>query len=219
MRRHPHDRRRALSAVSAPAAVEEVPDRAPGAETLYFRPENFWREQGVTLDLGVRGRRRSTAPRKRVALSDGREVASARWCSRPGRARGRAGAGRRSCPACSRAPDRRCASACAGRSMRRKRVVIVGGGYIGLEVAAVARGEGRDVTVLEAEDRVMKRVTSPVISGVHAGLPSRARRRHPARRAARGDRRGRAGRRSVRLADGTSCPADLVLVAVGAQAE
>ena len=45
-----------------------------------------------------------------------------------------------------------------------KRVVIVGGGYIGLEVAAVARGEGREVTVLEAEDRVMKRVTSPVIS-------------------------------------------------------
>ena len=45
-----------------------------------------------------------------------------------------------------------------------KRVVIVGGGYIGLEVAAVARGEGRAVTVLEAEDRVMKRVTSPVIS-------------------------------------------------------
>ena len=53
-----------------------------------------------------------------------------------------------------------------------KRVVIVGGGYIGLEVAAVARGEGRAVTVLEAEDRVMKRVTSPVISTLHAGFPS-----------------------------------------------
>ena len=45
-----------------------------------------------------------------------------------------------------------------------RHIVIVGGGYIGLEVAAVARGEGREVTVLEAEERVMKRVTSPVIS-------------------------------------------------------
>ena len=25
----------------------------PAAETLYFRPENFWREQGVTADYGV----------------------------------------------------------------------------------------------------------------------------------------------------------------------
>src|SRR5262249_41769986 len=45
-----------------------------------------------------------------------------------------------------------------------ERVVIVGGGYIGLEVAAVVRTEGRSVTVLEAEDRVMKRVAGPTTS-------------------------------------------------------
>ena len=39
-----------------------------------------------------------------------------------------------------------------------RRIVIVGGGYIGLEVAATARKAGAEVTVLEAQDRVMGRV-------------------------------------------------------------
>jgi len=44
------------------------------------------------------------------------------------------------------------------------RVVIVGAGYIGLEVAAVCRQLGLDVTVLEMADRVMSRVVSPQVS-------------------------------------------------------
>ena len=43
-------------------------------------------------------------------------------------------------------------------------VVIVGAGYIGLEVAAVTRQLGRNVTVLEMADRVMSRVVSPAVS-------------------------------------------------------
>ncbi len=45
-----------------------------------------------------------------------------------------------------------------------KRVVIVGAGYIGLEVAAVTRQLGFDVTVIEMADRVLSRVVSPQIS-------------------------------------------------------
>ena len=41
------------------------------------------------------------------------------------------------------------------------RLVIIGGGYIGLEVAATARELGLEVTVLEMADRVMNRVTCP----------------------------------------------------------
>ena len=44
------------------------------------------------------------------------------------------------------------------------RVVIVGAGYIGLEVAAVLREMGSDVVVLETADRVMSRVVSPPVS-------------------------------------------------------
>ncbi|WP_405224621.1 NAD(P)/FAD-dependent oxidoreductase [Lentisalinibacter sediminis] len=44
------------------------------------------------------------------------------------------------------------------------RLVVVGAGYIGLEVAAVAAVAGLDVTVLELAGRVMSRVVSPPVS-------------------------------------------------------
>jgi 3-phenylpropionate/trans-cinnamate dioxygenase ferredoxin reductase subunit len=47
---------------------------------------------------------------------------------------------------------------------KKKRLVIVGAGYIGLEVAAVCRQLELDVTVIEKEDRVMSRVVSPHVS-------------------------------------------------------
>jgi len=47
---------------------------------------------------------------------------------------------------------------------KSKRLVIVGAGYIGLEVAAVCRQLGLDVTVIEMADRVMSRVVSPNVS-------------------------------------------------------
>lgn len=45
-----------------------------------------------------------------------------------------------------------------------KKAVIIGGGYIGLETAASLRKLGAEVTVLEREDRVLARVTAPVMS-------------------------------------------------------
>jgi 3-phenylpropionate/trans-cinnamate dioxygenase ferredoxin reductase subunit len=47
-------------------------------------------------------------------------------------------------------------------------VVVVGGGYVGLEVAAVARSGGVPVAVLEREERVLARVASPALSGILA---------------------------------------------------
>jgi 3-phenylpropionate/trans-cinnamate dioxygenase ferredoxin reductase subunit len=48
-----------------------------------------------------------------------------------------------------------------------QRLVIVGGGYVGLEVAAVARKCGMQVTVLEAQSRVLARVTAPAVSSFY----------------------------------------------------
>jgi 3-phenylpropionate/trans-cinnamate dioxygenase ferredoxin reductase component len=45
-----------------------------------------------------------------------------------------------------------------------KRAVIIGGGYIGLEVAASLIKKGVEVTLLEAADRILARVTAPVVS-------------------------------------------------------
>ena len=52
----------------------------------------------------------------------------------------------------------------------KTKLAIVGGGYIGLEVAAVAAKLGCTVTVLEMENRVLNRVVAPVVSEFYTRL-------------------------------------------------
>ncbi|WP_134730005.1 NAD(P)/FAD-dependent oxidoreductase [Amycolatopsis nivea] len=97
-------------------------------------------------------------------------------------------------------------------------VVVVGGGFIGLEAAAAARRRGCAVTVVESLPRVMQRVVSNGISGHFRAL-------HEAQgvrvltgttvRAFDGDARVR----QVELADGTRIPADLVVLGIGVEPE
>ena len=97
------------------------------------------------------------------------------------------------------------------------RAVIVGGGYIGLEVAATARELGMEVTVLEMADRVMNRVTCPEVAAFYQA----EHRRHGVQihcnetlRALHGD--ARTGRvRAVVTERGSEYPADLVIIGVG----
>jgi 3-phenylpropionate/trans-cinnamate dioxygenase ferredoxin reductase subunit len=49
-------------------------------------------------------------------------------------------------------------------------VAIIGAGFIGLETAAVLRGMGKDVVVLEMQDRVMPRVVAPIVSTFYQKL-------------------------------------------------
>ncbi len=95
-----------------------------------------------------------------------------------------------------------------------RRVVVVGGGFVGLEAAAVTRALGKEVTVVEALDRLLVRAVAPVVSefylnahrrrGVdvllNTGVVSIA---------------GTDSVTSVELSDGTSLPADIVLVGIG----
>jgi 3-phenylpropionate/trans-cinnamate dioxygenase ferredoxin reductase subunit len=55
-----------------------------------------------------------------------------------------------------------------------QRLVVVGGGYIGLEVAAVAKQHGLEVTVVEAMERVMARVVAPEVSQFYARVHAEA---------------------------------------------
>ncbi|WND02761.1 FAD-dependent oxidoreductase [Temperatibacter marinus] len=55
---------------------------------------------------------------------------------------------------------------------KAEKIVIIGGGYIGLEIAAVARGAEKSVTLLEAEDRLLKRVTAPTVSEFYHAVHS-----------------------------------------------
>ena len=53
-----------------------------------------------------------------------------------------------------------------------KKAVIVGGGYIGLETAAVLRKSGMEVSVLEMMERVLQRVTAPEVSAFYDRIHS-----------------------------------------------
>lgn len=95
-----------------------------------------------------------------------------------------------------------------------QRVVIIGAGYIGLEVAAVARKLGLSVTVLEMAPRPLARVTSPEVSGFFLDYHVKKGVRfelgvQPA--VIKGGDRVRA----IGLADGREIPCDLVIAGIG----
>lgn len=97
------------------------------------------------------------------------------------------------------------------------RLVIIGGGYVGLEVAAVAVKHGLHVTVLEAAPRVLARVTAPELSAFYesrhrqAGVEIRT---GTQVRDVQFDPSGDAVS-AVLCADGSTLPADLVVVGIG----
>jgi NADPH-dependent 2,4-dienoyl-CoA reductase/sulfur reductase-like enzyme len=97
-----------------------------------------------------------------------------------------------------------------------RRLAIIGGGWIGLEVAAAAREAGTEVTVIEATAAPLLAVLGPDLAGVFATLHTD----HgvtlytEARVAEILTTDGRAS--GVRLADGTVIPADAVVVGIGA---
>ena len=101
-----------------------------------------------------------------------------------------------------------------GEFQAGRRVVIVGGGYIGLEAAAVARKLGLEVTVLEMAPRILQRVAAPETSDYFRALHTR----HGATiLESTGLERilGETRVTGVRLADGRELPADFVIAGVG----
>jgi 3-phenylpropionate/trans-cinnamate dioxygenase ferredoxin reductase subunit len=96
-------------------------------------------------------------------------------------------------------------------------LVVVGAGYIGLEVAAVARKIGLHVTVLEAQPRVLARVTAPEISSFYSSVHQGAGvdiRTNTTITAVELDASGDAVK-ALQSADGNVFPVDILIVGVG----
>ena len=93
-------------------------------------------------------------------------------------------------------------------------IVVIGGGYIGLEVAAGARTNGCEVAVIEMQDVLLARVTDPEIGRLYAEIHrSRGTDVRTGATAERFEGDGRVER--VVCADGSVFDADAVIVGVG----
>ncbi|OCO99881.1 MULTISPECIES: FAD-dependent oxidoreductase [unclassified Ensifer] len=162
---------------------------------------------GIDYLQGVSALRLDPAARS-VALSDGRRLAYDKLLLATG-ARPR----RLTCPGAERALDFRTyadAAAIFSRAESGKGVAIIGGGLIGMELAAVLRGKGITVSVIEAAPKPLGRAVPPrFATKLHA--------RHQQEGVAfhLGQGIAEITDNAVRLADGSAVPADVVVAAIG----
>lgn len=187
---------------------------------LYLIPQATYDHAHIDCILGARAERIDRKART-VTLSDGRELAYAKLVlATGGRARRLAISGIERFEKQPNFHYLRTIDHVARIRMQFNagaRLVIVGGGYIGLEVAAVAVKRGLHVTVLEALPHVLARVTAPELSTFYERIHREAGvdiRTSTAVSAFEHDPSGDAVS-AVILADGSRIPCDLVIVGVG----
>jgi len=183
-------------------------------ERLLFRPADYYKKKSVEVLLGARVRDIDVAARRLSVDGQVRTFAKLALTI---------GASVRRLPV----PGAELEGVCYLRSVEDaqyirtklatgpQRVVAIGGGFIGLEIAASARALGHAVTVIEAQDRLMARVVAPIVSdyclalhraqGVDILLNSAVSRIDSAD----------AGELSIVLADERSIAADLIVVGIG----
>lgn len=182
-------------------------------EDLYLRPAAWFSAQGITLRLGERALAIDRA-RHRVRLTDGEISYDTLVLATGTRPRTLA-----DLPV-----TMGNVVALRGIDDSRKlldllpgcqRVAVIGGGFVGLEFAAVMRGMGRSVTLIEAAPRLMGRAVSPALSDWFAGLHRRhgvdVRLGTGVTGVVRSDEKVSA----LVLSDDALVPVDLVLVGVG----
>ncbi|MCB4454918.1 NAD(P)/FAD-dependent oxidoreductase [Leisingera sp. McT4-56] len=138
-------------------------------ERLFLRPESFYSENNITLKLGQRVTGIDTAA-KTVSL--GNEVISYDQLalttgSDPRRLPAAIGGDLEGVYVVRGLSD---VDAMAPNVTEGKRALIVGGGYIGLEAAAVCAKRGVQVTLVEMADRILQRVAAPETSDFFRNL-------------------------------------------------
>lgn len=197
-----------------PPLSKEYLSREKSFDRILIRPERFWIDKAIEFHFGHSIER--IDPEKRIAYDTNGHVwafGQMIWAA-GGRAR------RLSCEGADLAGvhtirTRNDADRLESELTDTKRVVIVGGGFIGLEAAAVLAKFGKDVTVIESQDRILARVAAEPISTFF----EMKHRQHGVKfifQTGVAELAGQGGRViGVRLDDGRLIQADLVVVGIG----
>jgi len=196
-----------------PPLSKEFLSGAKGEEALWFRPPAFFEQQGIEIRTGHRADRIDRDKRTVWFNAGGPDETGLPYASLILATGARA----RPLPM----PVEEGASVLELRTLEDARALkgaleaggrcaVIGGGYIGLEVAAAARKAGLEVSVIEAQDRVLSRVAPPVISEYFEALH-----RHNGVELILGASVERIGTEAVHLADGRTIPCDFVVSGIG----
>jgi 3-phenylpropionate/trans-cinnamate dioxygenase ferredoxin reductase subunit len=182
-------------------------------ERLYLRPLSFYAEQGIDLRLGVPVTAIDRAARTITLGGEalGWDQLALTTGALPRRLPAAAGGALAGVHVVRKLAD---VDGMAPAFAPGRRVVIVGGGYIGLEAAAVAAGRGLRVTLIEAAPRILARVAAPETADWFRALHTR----HGVEileGAALERLTGEGHVTGARLADGREIAADFVIVGIG----
>lgn len=182
-------------------------------ERLYLRPESYYAEAGIDLRLGARvtGIDRAARAVGMGAERLGYEHLVLATGSRPRHLPAAIGGDLGGVHVVRTLAD---VDAMALGFVPGARVLIVGGGYIGLEAAAVAASRGMQVVLVEMAPRILQRVAAPETSDYFRALHGR----HGVdiREGVGLERLLGDGQVSgARLSDGTELAVDMVIVGVG----
>jgi 3-phenylpropionate/trans-cinnamate dioxygenase ferredoxin reductase component len=190
--------------------------REATADNLALRPERFYAQQRIATRLGTRIAAVDRAGR-RLVLADGTDLPYDRLILATGAAPRRLGLPGEGLAGVLALRDAAQADALAAALVAGRRIVIIGGGYIGLEVAASARALGASAVVVEREARVLARVAGHALSAFIAGRHRDAGVELLLGSGVEAIEGGAGGAvEAVRLVDGRRIPCDAVLIGVGA---
>jgi 3-phenylpropionate/trans-cinnamate dioxygenase ferredoxin reductase subunit len=134
-----------------------------GKEAIAFRPERFYEVNSIELLTGIKGLRISPSENI-LAASGGLALAFDHLILATGSLSRRLEMARVDQGVCHGLRTIDEAQAIASGLVRANHVAIIGGGFIGLEVAAAAAAMGRRVTIFEREERLLSHAVPAIIS-------------------------------------------------------
>lgn len=184
-------------------------------EDLYLRPASFYEQNEILLHLDEKAQR-IDPQRRRLHLSGDKTLAYDRLILATGAHAHRLQVAHGDSKGVVYLRDMRHAAALKDWLAGARRMAVLGGGYVGLEVAATARQLGGDVLVIERESRLLARVASTPVSDFVRGLHQRegVEFRFGASVSALVARQGRLA--ALVLDDGERIECDPLLVGIGA---